>query len=243
MPFLFSTNTPKSDDQLKQQQHPVVNLAQNPIAESTTQTPRSVWSSLFGSKKSASCSEPQDLATVRPNQKVVVVAEDSTGFVDVQVRTLSYAEMANMSHVRDPTHFAAPKPAIAMSLDAVYGAVSDDYLSDDQQQQQQQQLFDSQHLDDSSVLLESITPTVVVETRETKPTVSEAVVGALKQESLKKQSLKGEDVVKPMRKGPYMSKHWKTLIHKNERVGLKRVIAHDHQQYESNRDDGDDDEV
>lgn len=58
---------------------------------------------------------------VRPNQKVMVVSEDSAGFLDVQLRAMSYAEMAALSHVREPAKYAAPKPAVQMSLDSVYG--------------------------------------------------------------------------------------------------------------------------
>lgn len=106
---------------------PVVSLSISSASDdSATQPSTSFWPRLFGlassSTKPAEPNSGSSSDSIIPNQKVMVVSEDSNGFVDVQVRALSYAEKASLSYLKNPQKYAAPKDAIQMSLEAMYSS-------------------------------------------------------------------------------------------------------------------------
>lgn len=120
MPFFKSTEAPAVPETVT----PVINLnVSRPESQENAEKkqPVSFWPSLFGMKK-AEAPKPDYNATdnILPKDKVMVIAEDSNGFMDVQVRPLSYAEKASLSYIKNPTKYAAPKAAIQVPLDAVY---------------------------------------------------------------------------------------------------------------------------
>lgn len=123
-------------------------LLQKQDAESSSSSNNSFWNSFLGFSKSAmlkkqqqeqqAALEQQQQQMIRPNQEVMVVNEDSSGFVNVQVRPLSYAEIATLSHIRNPDKYAAPKESIKLSIDDVYGSTTnmsssiiDDYYDEE----------------------------------------------------------------------------------------------------------------